>query len=43
VFTNPNSRISKKSETRYSDWAERNGFKYAKGLIPQSWIDEPTP
>lgn len=43
VFTNPNARISKKSETRYSDWCEKYGFKWAKGSIPKSWIDEPAP
>ena len=40
VFSNPNSRISKQSPTTYGMWCEKNGFKYAKGLIPMAWIDE---
>ena len=40
VFQNPNARIYKGAKTRYSDWAEKNGFKYAKGLIPGEWLDE---
>ena len=41
VFQNPNARISKASSTTYAAWCEKNGFLYAKGSIPQSWIDEP--
>lgn len=40
VFSNPNSKLCKKSLTTYGAWCERNGFKYAKGLVPQAWIDE---
>ena len=42
VFSNPNARISKTSKTTYAKWCEQYGFKYAKGSIPQEWIDEPT-
>lgn len=38
VFSNPNARISKGSKTTYADWCERNGFLYAKGSIPASWL-----
>ncbi len=41
VFSNPNARIGKKSETTYAKWCDYNGFKYAKKVIPQEWIDEP--
>jgi len=41
VFTNPNATISKTSKTTYAMWCEKNGFKYAKGLIPEAWINEP--
>jgi hypothetical protein len=37
VFSNPNTRISKQSKTTYAIWCESKGFKYAKGLIPESW------
>ncbi len=40
VFSNPNAKIGKKSETTYAKWCEYNGFKYAKKVIPQEWIDE---
>lgn len=42
VFSNPNAKIGKKSETTYAIWCERNGFHYAKKIIPQEWIDEPS-
>lgn len=33
------NKLSKASATRYSDWAEANGFKYAIGnQIPEEWI-----
>lgn len=34
------SKISKKSKTRYSGWCEKNGFKYAIGSVPDEWIKE---
>jgi hypothetical protein len=40
VFQNSRARISKGSKTRYSDWCEKNGFKYADKLIPLEWIEE---
>jgi hypothetical protein len=43
VFTNPQARISKASTTTYSDWCRKNNFLFAKGSIPQEWIDEPAP
>lgn len=41
VFSNPNQRISKKSQTTYAMWCESKGFKYAKRDIPESWLREP--
>ncbi len=48
VFSNPNARISKQSETTYALWCESKGFKYAKAgntkkgepLIPTAWLKE---
>ena len=40
VFSNPNTRIGKKSKTTYADWCLTYGFKFAEGDIPQAWIDE---
>lgn len=41
VFSNPNARISKQSKTTYAMWCKKHGFKYAKQLVPQEWLDEP--
>lgn len=41
VFSNSNSKISKKSKTTYAMWCERNGFLYSDGYIPREWLDEP--
>jgi len=41
VFSNPNTRIGKKSSTTYAMWCDRFGFKYAKGDIPSEWFQEP--
>jgi len=40
VFSNPNAKIGKKSNTTYAMWCEKNGFKYAKGLVPEAWLHE---
>ena len=40
VFSNPNARISKASNTTYGKWCEKNGFKYASKTIPDEWIKE---
>lgn len=40
VFSNPKTRIGKKSKTTYADWCFKYGFKYAAKDIPQEWIDE---
>jgi hypothetical protein len=49
VFSNPNTRISKTSETTYAMWCATKGFKCAKAgntkkgepLIPVAWLNEP--
>jgi hypothetical protein len=40
VFSNPNARISKTSETTYAAWCEKHGFQYAKKAIPDAWFKE---
>ena len=42
VFSNPNAKIGKKSETSYAMWCDKYGFQWAHKLIPQGWIKEPT-
>jgi hypothetical protein len=38
VFSNPNQRIGKGSNTTYAMWCERHGFQYAKAFIPDKWL-----
>ena len=40
VLQSPNGKIYKGSKTTYSQWCEKNGFKWAGKTIPQEWIDE---
>jgi len=40
VFSNPNARISKTSQTTYAMWCDKHGFKFAKQLIPAAWFKE---
>jgi hypothetical protein len=40
VFSNPNQKINKGSKTSYAMWCEKNGFQYAKKLIPVGWLKE---
>ena len=41
VFSNPNSKIGKKSKTSYAMWCDRLGIPYAAKLIPVAWLEEP--
>lgn len=36
-----NNKIHSKSNTLYSDWCEKHGFKYCFGEIPDSWFRRP--
>lgn len=40
VFSNPNTRISKKSKTTYANWCDKHGFAYAAKVIPEAWLKE---
>ena len=41
VFSNPNTKIGKKSETTYGMWCQRLGILYATRSIPLAWLQEP--
>jgi Autographiviridae endonuclease I len=43
VFSSPNAKISKGSSTRYCDWCDKYGFKWAAKVIPDEWLNEPGP
>ena len=32
------NKLSKASKTKYSDWAKANGYQYAVGSVPPSWL-----
>lgn len=40
LFQNAKTKISKASKTTYADWCDKNGFKWAEKMIPDSWILE---
>lgn len=40
VFSNPNTKISKQSNTTYAMWCEKHGFPYASKVVPTEWLDE---
>lgn len=40
VFWNPQQTISKRSKTTYAMWCDKYGFKWAKRVIPEEWLDE---
>ena len=42
VFSNPNTKIGKKSKTTYGLWCQRLGILYATKSIPEAWLREPT-
>lgn len=41
VFSNSKSRITKRSQTTYAMWCQKNGFQFADKEIPQEWLLEP--
>ena len=41
VFQRANNRLTKsKNSLMYYQWAERHGFKWSEGRIPDEWWDE---
>lgn len=42
VFGNPNNKINPNSKTRYRDWCDQHGFKWAHGRVPKEWVEETT-
>jgi len=40
VFSNPKTRISKKSKTTYAAWCMKHGFPYAAKVAPEEWLNE---
>lgn len=40
VFMKADSRLSNKSNTTYAQWADKHGFKWSEGVIPDEWLAE---
>lgn len=40
IFQRSKNTLTKRSKTTYAQWAEKNGFKWAEGAIPVSWLKE---
>ncbi len=40
VFSRPNQRIGKTSNTTYADWCNKQGIPWAAGEIPAAWLEE---
>lgn len=39
VFQNPRNKLTKaKRSMTYGQWADRHGFKWAKGSVPDEWL-----
>lgn len=40
VFSNANAKLYKGAKSRYFEWCDKNGFKWAHRVIPQEWLTE---
>lgn len=40
VFQSPHSKINGAKNLTFAKWADKNGFKWAHGSIPRSWLEE---
>jgi hypothetical protein len=40
VFSNANAKLYKGAKSRYRDWCDKNGFKWAHRVIPEEWLQE---
>lgn len=41
VFQRSTQKINKTSKTTYGMWCKSQSIKYAEGVIPKAWIEEP--
>jgi len=40
VFSNANAKLYKGAKSRYCDWCDKHGFKWAHRVIPKEWLTE---
>lgn len=43
IFMRAENKLSKNSKTTYAQWAEKNGFPWADGRIPEEWLESLRP
>jgi hypothetical protein len=43
IFQRANKPSYKGAKTTYADWAEKNGYLWAEGIIPEEWLNETKP
>jgi len=41
VFSNARAKLYKGAKSRYSDWCDKYGFKWADKEVPEEWLEEP--
>ena len=41
VFSNSRAKLYKGAKSRYQDWCDKHGFKWANKEIPEEWLAEP--
>lgn len=39
VFIKASNKLNKNSKTTYASWCDKHGFKWAEGMIPESWYE----
>jgi hypothetical protein len=40
VFSNANAKLYKGAKTRYFEWCNKYGFKWAHRVVPEDWLKE---
>lgn len=43
VFQNANGKRNKRAKLKNWEWAEKHGFPWAEGTIPEAWLKEKKP
>jgi hypothetical protein len=41
LFQRASNKLFKESETTYADWADKHGFPWAEGRVPDEWLKAP--
>ena len=39
LFQDASTKIRRGAKTTYGQWADRNGFEWAEGVIPEGWLN----